>query len=166
MKLPTKQNEAADINTSYLKNKKNLSHFACERFSYLDFEKIIEELKTKFDYILIDSNFEIFFNNNIQSFFDKILFLIEPNLIELQKAKSILEIYEHDIGISNFKIKIIFNKVNKFYISEEILKEIFNQYEIISYIDYNPEYTLFINKNTRHFIKDKNYDLIYKKIFE
>lgn len=87
-------------------------------------------------------------------------------MIELEKAKGILEIYKYDFQIPNNKIKIIFNKSNKFQISTEILKEVFEEYQILGNIKYSVDYNLYINKNTKYFIDEKEYEKIYIKLFE
>lgn len=165
--------EGSSINIIFGKNKnekiqklsKNISYIKNTDIEYTELKKMVEELKEKYECILIDTN--VILNNykNINNISDEILFFMEPDLIELQKAKMILEIFEYDLEILNSKVKLIFNKVNKFHISKEILKEIFLEYEILSYIDYSPEYTLYINKNSKYNIREKAYEEIYTKIF-
>ena len=87
-------------------------------------------------------------------------------MIELEKAKDILEIYRYDFEIPNNKIKIIFNKSNQFQISIEILKEVFEEYQILGNIKYSADYNLYINKNTKYSIDEKEYEKIYNKLFE
>ena len=134
--------------------------------NYIYFLKIIEKNKEKYDFIFIDQNFEInsiFYKNKI-NICDFNLFLLEPNLIELKKSKKILEIIKYDFKISNKKTKIIINKINEFGISEEILKDIFSEYKIIGKINYNPNYNLFINKNGKYNLNEKNYKKILKNL--
>lgn len=149
---------------------KNVFYIFYENINFTNnyIEKLLKELEENYDYILIDTNFENnnFLFNKLTNICDIILFLIEPNLLEFKKSKKILEILENDFEISKEKIKIIFNKVNKFQISPDILEDVFEEYEILEYINYNEEYTLYINRNTSYKIKDKSYEIIYQKIFK
>lgn len=159
-------------NQNIQKISKNIHYMYYQTFeiedNFLNLKKIIEEKKKEVDYILIDINSYINSNfyKNIANISDNIFFLIEPNLIELQKAKEILEIYKYDFKIKDEKIKIIFNKVNEFQISKDILEDVFLEYKILEYIKYNSEYTLYINKNAKHWIEEKPYEKIYKKMLK
>ncbi len=126
----------------------------------------LEELKNKFDYIIIDFSNEI--NEDLEKSVlikaNKIIFLLESNLLEIKKAKNILEIYLEDYKIDFNKIKIVFNKSNKYKIPEFILKEIFSNFEIIGNIEYEEKYTLFINKNFNIINCKDEYKKIYEKL--
>lgn len=127
--------------------------------------KNIENLKEEYDLILIDTKFsKNDSHKNILFSCDDILFLIEPNILEINKAKNILEIYEKDYEVSKNKIKIIFNKYDKNHICKEILEEIFIDYEILEIINYSSEYSLFIHKNLNVNINENKFKNIYRKI--
>lgn len=114
------------------------------------FVKAIEELKTEFDFIIIDtsSDFSDSKNNIIFSYSSQIVFLIEPNLLEVKKANRYLEIMIKDYGIKEDKVNIVFNKVNKYQINDRVLNEIYSENNIIGKIDYNEKCNLIINKNS------------------
>lgn len=136
--------------------------------NYINLEKIIKENKKEFDYILVDTNSNINseFYKNLKIFSDYFIVLIEPNLMELEKSEKFLEVYKYDLKIPNSKIKIVFNKVNKFQIGSEVLKELFSEYEILGCINYSSEYNLFINKHTKYLIEDNEYKKIFEKFLE
>ena len=92
------------------------------------------------------------------------IFIVEPNLLEIQKSKNILKIYKEEWNIDNNKINILFNKFNKNSIDINILKIIFSEYNIIGKIDINNKYNLIINKNANKI--DKNIKKEYLKIIE
>ena len=130
----------------------------------INLRELIIYLKEKYDFILIDiaSNEKSQYNKIIFEFMNNMVFLVEPNILELEKAKSLLEIYIKDFFINEEYIKIVFNKVNKYKISSKILLDIFSDFEIIGEIPYDERYTLIINKNlNKEFDRDK-----YKEIFE
>ena len=77
---------------------------------------------------------------------DKIIYLFEPNLIELQKANLNLESYINDLKIDSNKIKLILNKSNKYKIDKNILTSVFSEYEIIGDVEYSEMLNLVINK--------------------
>ena len=58
---------------------------------------------------------------------DKIMFLIEPNLLEIKKAENLLEIYIEDWEVHPKKIDILLNKVNIHSVDQDIVKEIFGK---------------------------------------
>ena len=55
----------------------------------------LNELKNKYDLIIIDNSSECFFEytKEILKLSDLVLFLVEPNLIELKKSRNLLDIY-------------------------------------------------------------------------
>ncbi len=127
--------------------------------------KKIQEIKNNYDYIFIDTSSEVFFDftKKILEISDEIIFIIELNLMELNKSNNLLKIYRENWKINNSKIKIILNKINKNSIDEKIIKNIFYENKIIGKIKYTKKYNYLINKNMKII---NNYYLknIYKKI--
>lgn len=131
-----------------------------------DLNKILNGLKEKYDFILLDTSSECFFEKNKQiiQLSDKSFFLVDANLLELKKAKNLLKIYIENWNIKKEKINIIFNKYNKNSINNNILKNLFSDFEILGEIKLNDNYNLLINKNFSNMnskIKDE-----YKKIIK
>lgn len=125
-------------------------------------KKYIDKLKEKYEYLIIDVSENLKEIKTVLYSGDKIIFLIEPNLSEIEKAKNILDVYINDFEINADKIKLLFNKTNKYKIAESILEEIFEEFEIIGDIKYDEKYNLIINKN-----KIENYSqLEYEKIYQ
>lgn len=143
-------------------------NFLNDNYNNIEIMKKIDHIKyeNKYDYIFIDwceNNFEE--NSNILlKMSDKILFLIEPNLIGLKKSKEILEIYLNDLKIDSQKINIIFNKNSQYSIDKNILKNIFNDYKIVGNVNYDEKYNLYINTNTKYYLEKKEYEKIYKNL--
>ena len=123
-------------------------------------------LKKKYDFIIIDTLSIIDSNyiKKVSGISDKIIFLVEPNLLGIKKSKSLLEIFVNDFYIRYQKINLVLNKVNRFCIDNNILKDIFFEYKIIGKVNYNEKYNLFINKNTNYNIDKNEYKEIYEKI--
>lgn len=163
LKTSIENMEAAIINIS--SNLSILHQNNIETTENVEHYKIIEflnRMKNLYDFIIIDTSSETEFKyvKLVVSTADKIIFLIEPNLSEIKKSKNLLEIFINDFDTDIDKIKIVFNKVNKYKISEIVLQEIFSNFEIISELKYDEKYSLYINKN-RFEISDE-----YKKIYE
>ena len=133
--------------------------------NYIKIKEILDAFKNDYEFIVIDTSSEIYYKyiKAILSMSNKIIFLIEPNLSEIKKAKKLLEIYINDWNINADKIKILFNKANKYQISEEILKEIFSKFELIGNLKYDEKINLLINKNARIKFNEEN-NLIYENI--
>jgi len=113
--------------------------------------------------MLIDTSSECIFDYTqclVQNS-DKSIFLIEANLLEVKKAKRLLEIYLENWNIKKEKINIVFNKYNFNSINLNILKNIFNEIKIIGKINFNKNYNLIINKNNK--IKNKLINLKIRK---
>lgn len=168
-KIP-KDYDKTNILSSILKYKENLYILSSleifiENFNSIDYSyflKCIEILKKNFDYIIIDTSSNYLKNkkNIIFTISDEIVFLIEPNLSEVKKANMYLEKIVKDYEIEESKINIIFNKTNKYKISEKVLNEIYSEKNIIGNIPYNEKFNFIINKNT------VRYEDCDEKIFE
>jgi len=132
----------------------------------IQFNNLFNDVKKFYDVIIIDTSSECFFNytKDIIKKSNINIFIVEPNLLEIQKSKNILKIYKEEWNIDNNKINILFNKFNKNSIDINILKIIFSEYNIIGKIDINNKYNLIINKNTNKI--DKNIKKEYLKIIE
>ena len=94
----------------------------------------------------------------------KIIFLIEPNLIELKKSKELLEVYLEDWEIPKYKFNIVLNKVNVNSIDTEIINNIFSQIKIIGKINLSRNYTALANNTNFKFMNLKDYEKIIRKI--
>lgn len=132
----------------------------------IQFNNLFNDIKKFYDVIIIDTSSECFFNytKDIIKKSNINIFIVEPNLLEIQKSKNILKIYKEEWNIDNNKINILFNKFNKNSIDINILKIIFSEYNIIGKIDINNKYNLIINKNANKI--DKNIKKEYLKIIE
>lgn len=131
---------------------------------YDELKEVFRKLKERYDFILIDTTSNINYKFVKMTFAnaDKIVFLVEPNLLEIKKANYLLEVYLRDWDISIDKIKIIFNKVSKYKIAEAVLEELFDGFEIIGDIKYDEKYNLLINKNMSKNLDFMNYEKIYE----
>ena len=112
-----------------------------------EFSNILNDLKSNYDLIIIDNSSECFFEytKEILKKSDLILFLVEPNLIELKKSRNLLDIYINKWNIKKEKINIIFNKININSIDDKILKTIFSDFNILGKLKININYNLIKN---------------------
>lgn len=127
---------------------------------------ILNELKSKYEIILLDTSSECFmdYTKEIINYSDFSIFLVEANLIELKKAKKLLDIYINKWKINKEKINIVFNKYNKNSIDNNILKKLFFDFTILGYLKLNENYNYLINKNYNFINKELKEE--YKKIIE
>lgn len=121
-------------------------------------EKIILKLKEKYNTIIIDTSSECFFDftKTIIKLSQKNIFVTESNMIEIKKAKKLLDIYTNKWNIKKEKFNIVFNKYDKNCINMNLLKEIFNGFNIAGTLKYNAIYNRLINKNIRSYFCDKD----------
>lgn len=124
-------------------------------------EKLINELRQEFDVIIIDTSSEIkneSKSNIMKSVIknsDKVICLIENNLLQLKKSKKYLfeKIKQYDIETN--KINIICNKKDDFINNLDILNIIFKKIKIIGCINYDKEFNNLINNNLKTDIPKK-----------
>ncbi len=136
------------------------------KINNIQFNNLFNDVKKFYDVIIIDTSSECFFNytKDIIKKSNINIFIVEPNLLEIQKSKNILKIYKEEWNIDNNKINILFNKFNKNSIDINILKIIFSEYNIIGKIDINNKYNLIINKNENK--REKNIIIEFLKFIE
>ncbi len=127
-------------------------------------QKIIAELKNKYDVILIDTSSDTKYNQLrkiLINITDKVICITEGNILQIGKSVRILkEIQEKK------KVKIIYNKKNKYTISKKMLEIVLLKYKVIGSVEYNDKFNKIINKNIRNIdykIK-KDVEKIIKKI--
>lgn len=169
-----------DINkTNYLifklKNKKKdenniikinsfLYYFGNFNNYYIKKSEIFEIIeKNEFEKILIDSsndfseNEKIIINNS-----NKKIFITEPNLVEINKTKNILEKYKSKkIKIDDFEIILNKNNINS--IDNNLIKKILKN-KIIGKINYSNKFNLLINEKIKENIKSNQITKIIKQI--
>ena len=129
-------------------------------------EKIINKLKQKYNTIIVDTSSECFFDltKEIINNSNKNIFVTETNLLEIKKAKQLLNIYINKWKIKKEKINILFNKYDKECVNTELLKFIFNEFNILGVLKYNSKYNKLINKNNKFNFYDKRIRNEYIKI--
>lgn len=144
----------------------NLYKNNLENVNYTYIVDLFENLREEFDFIIIDTSADLDSsqNNIIFSISDKVIVLIEPNLSEVKKSNLYLEKIIKDFEVQKNKINIIFNKINKYKISNRVLKEIYSEINIIGEINYSEKYNLIINKNI--FKEIDLYENIFEKLLE
>lgn len=128
--------------------------------------KILNNLKNKYDVIIIDTSMECFYDYTkiLMKNSDKIIFLSEANILQIKKSKKLLEIYEKEWDIKKDKINIVFNKNKDDGIDFYILKEIFKNYNIIGKISFINSYNNLINQKMNNLFLEKQIKKEYIKI--
>lgn len=154
-----------EIENLIIKVNKNIDLLSATEFLFGSKEKIdinkientINKLKEKYNKIIIDTSSECFFDFTkiIIKLSNKNIFVTDTNILEIKKAKELLNIYINNWKINKNKFNILFNKYNKESISINILKELFCEFNIIGFLKYNSKYNKLINKNNRFNLIDK-----------
>ena len=137
----------------------------------IDCQEVIEKikrLKDEYDYIVIDTSSECFFeyNRNLILMSDISIFLVEANLLEIKKARKLLDIYEKEWKINKEKIKIIINKYNNNSVKDRVLIKLFDGQDIVGKLQMSDYYNQIINKNNKIDIKENIVKKEYIKISE
>ena len=129
-------------------------------------EKLLTDLKEIYDFILIDTSSEttLKYMKIVLSNVDKVIFLFEPNILEMKKAERLLEIYIEDWEINFRKIELILNKVNYKSVDEEIVKETFNRFNIVGKINFSYYFSELANNIRSCDFGLKKYEKILEKI--
>lgn len=137
-----------------------------EKMNSIKIEKILNDLKEKYNTIIIDTSSECFFDitKTIIKLSNKNIFVTESNILEIKKAKELLNIYINEWKIDKNKFNILFNKYDKDCIKIDLLKELFCEFNVIGTLKYNSKYNRLINKNIKNSFIDKNIRNEYLKI--
>ena len=110
-------------------------------------EYLVQELQKKYQLIIFDTspetNFEYVKLLLDQS--DKILFLIEPNFMQLKLSDKLLKTYVEKWAVDKNKIKILINKNMSNSVSVDIIKKLFQEYAILEVIPFQKRYTTLMN---------------------
>lgn len=126
-------------------------------------KEILERFKEKYDLILIDTNEDTKYERYIQKLSkvsDKIICLVEGNLISIQKTINILNKHVSQKD----KIKIIYNKKNKFTVDKRIIELIFFKFKLIGTLHYDNRYNKIINKNVNTLYIPKKVKKEFEKV--
>lgn len=130
----------------------------------LQLSKIIEDLKSKYNFIIIDTDLNNEYLKNIINECDKIIFLTESNILQIKKSKNILEKYINELKIDKEKIYILYNKIKNDSIGFNILKEIFKNQNVIGKINYINNCNILINQNMNWFFLKNKIKNQYKNV--
>ena len=127
---------------------------------------LLQKLNDEYNIIIIDTAND---NNNeykklIMQCSNIIIFLIEGNLIQIKKSINLLNTITNNWNIENEKINIINNKKTNDSIDENIINNIFSDYNILGEINFNKNYNKIINKNMNKKYINKKIKKEYKKI--
>lgn len=106
-------------------------------------EKTFNKIKNNYDYIFIDNNFNFYYEMFLNKS-DLILFIINPNIFNLNKSK--INIEKIKKTQNNKKLKIIINKAKSTGIDTNIIKKIINYKEIIGKVNYSYFFNTIISK--------------------
>ena len=136
----------------------NLLFNTKEKIDLIKIEKIINKLKNIYNTIIIDTSSECFFDftKTIIKLSNKNIFVTETNILEIKKAKELLNIYINKWKIEKNKFNILFNKYDKNCIDINLLKELFCEFNVLGTLKYNDKYNKLINKNIKYNLINKN----------
>lgn len=151
--------------SSKIKLISNINNLFNEKeFDELKFLKILKKIKSQNNYIIIDTNNNLQYLKTCLQEIDKIIFITEPNILQIKKSKIILEKYNNENLIENEKIYILFNKIKKDCLGFNILKDVFKNYNIIGKINFIKNCNILINQNMKSIYLEKKIKNQYKKI--
>ena len=115
---------------------------------YLKIEDKILKESNEYDYIFFDIE-DIEKNKKILIESNQIILLLESNLLGIKETREILLELMRTTNNRKDNIKIIYNKHTSTSIKREILNMMFIDFKIIGKIQYDKNYNIFINSNTK-----------------
>lgn len=136
--------------------------YKCDKFGV---KQMLEELIQNYRLILIDTSSDTKYEELtkiLTSLSNKIICLIEGNLMTLKKNMRLLKEFDNE----KKKISLIYNKKNSYTLSTKIMRILFLKYRIKGIISYDNQYTNIINKNVKKSIISRNIKREFKKIIE
>lgn len=95
---------------------------------------------------------------------NKIIFLIEPNILQIKKSKKQLEEMNEIYKIEREKINIVFHKINEETLSFNILKNILKEYNFLGKVNDIKSCNLLINHNMKQKFLNQKIKRQYQKI--
>ena len=116
----------------------------------LNFEyyaKILENAKSLYDFIIIDSSSNVFLDAMQYSLINAgtILFVTEGNYIALERAHRLLSDIFPAWGVSDNKINILINKYSKKSLNKTVIKDMLKERRISGYISFSDKYEEDVN---------------------
>ena len=119
--------------------------------------KLVNNLKINYDYLIIDTNSNELkmLTAHILNLSDFNLFISDTNLLEINKSMKLIEEYRNLNNKQINNLNIIFNKYNFNSINFNLLKKLFDDFNIIGFLNYNSKYNKLINKNNKINFGDK-----------
>ena len=131
----------------------NTSLYVCKNILSSEYySRILENAKTIYDYIIIDTSGNIFLDSMQFSLLNstEIFIVCEGNYISIERTIRLLVELFPIWGVPDKKIQIIINKYGKNSLDKTTIKEIFNKYPIAGYISFSEKYEENINaKNSK-----------------
>ena len=94
----------------------------------------------------------------------KIIFLIEPNILQIKKSKKQLEEMNEIYKIEREKINIVFHKINEETLSFNILKNVLKEYNFLGKVNDIKNCNLLINHNMKQKFLNQKIKRQYQKI--
>lgn len=124
------------------------------------YEKILEMAKLKFDVVFLDMSASMFLDSTQFAVCNAtdIFFVMEANMLSIERAKRTLNDICENWNVDNKKIKILVNKYKKYSLEKELIKELLKDYEVIGFIPYEEELEDILNEggfNIPKSIKDE-----------
>ena len=131
---------------------------------------ILNTLKQKYDLIIIDTSSECFYDytRELMQLCNLNIFITGANILEIKKARNLLNIYINQWKIPQKKFSILFNKYDKKSIAISILKKVFSDFYILGKLPIDPNYNLIINRALNNKLDNymqEEYKQIQQKLF-
>ena len=145
----------------------NTSVSVCKNvLSYEHYNKILDKAKQLYDFIFIDTSSNIFLDSTqfALTIANKVIFVTEANNVCINRTQRLFNEVYKAWGIDENKLQIVINKANKYSVEKTIVREIFDKYKILSFINYDEKYTRQLNCK-RPYITD-NECFEYEEILE
>lgn len=124
---------------------------------------MLEDIRNRYDLILIDVSTDSKYKDLrkiLVSLSSNIVCLLSGNLVEIRKTVNILNEHQEE----KEKIKLVYNKKNKYGIKKSLLEIIFFKYKMIGSLMYDNCYSKIINKNVNKLYINKNIRKEFEKI--
>jgi len=111
------------------------------------YEKILEMSKLKFDVIFLDISSSLFLDSTQFAVCNStdVFFVIEPNMLSIERARRTLEDISDNWNVGKKKIKILVNKYQKSSLEKELIKQLLKEYQVIGFIPYSEEVEEILN---------------------
>lgn len=133
------------------------------------YKAILNKAKELYDFIFLDTSENVFLDSTRFAVTNatRVFFTAEPTVASIRKAAGMLDLFINSWDVSEEKINIVINKQSKYSLDKETVRQLFINFRIHSFIEYNPKHYYCLNTGQPFVIRMQEKEIQqYKMLLE